>query len=234
VTAEGQWCPVRHGFLLPVRVVMAVCRGTLLSASRRAGSQGPLELPEGMSSQRLANLLNKLGRQQWHVHIRERYPHGTGVLISLARYLRGGPLSNQRLVSHADGEVTFRYRVNGEASDRKPRGLMTLPIAECIRRYLLHVPHPGTKVVRCDGLYAPTKRAALAAGRAQLGQGPLEAPAVPDWQTAGKTRGDAHPERCPQCGRLLICSGVILPARIPPPAERPWEVVACIAGATVS
>jgi Putative transposase/Transposase zinc-binding domain len=226
VTAEGQWCPVRNGFLLPVRVVMAVFRGKLLHAIRRAGSQGQLELPAGMSSQRLANLLNKLGRQKWHVHIRERYPHGTGVLIYLARYLRGGPLSNQRLVSYADGEVTFRYRVNGEASDRKPRGLMTLPIAEFIRRYLLHVPEPGTKVVRCYGLYAPAKRAALAACRAQLGQGPLEAPVVLDWQTACQTRGDAHPERCPQCGRLLICGGVILPARSPPPAEMPWEVVA--------
>ena len=189
-------------------------------------AHGQLTVPKGTSRQQLENRLNKLGRQQWHVPIRERYPHGTGVLIYLARYLRGGPLSNQRLVSYADGEVTFRYRVNGEASDRKPRGLMTLPIAECIRRYLLHVPAPGTKVVRCDGLYAPTKRAALAAGRAQLGQGPQEAPVVLDWQTACKTRGDAHPERCPQCGRLLIGGGVILPARSPPPAEMPWEVVA--------
>jgi hypothetical protein len=226
VTSEGQWCPVRQGVLLPVRGVRAVFRGPLRHALRRAGSQGQLELPAGMSSQRWANRLNTLGRPKWHGPMRERYAHGTGVLIELARYLRGGPRSNQRLVASADGEVTCRYRVHGAASDRKPRGRMTWPIAEVSRRSLLPAPEPGTRVVRCDGLCAPTKRAALAACRAQRGQGRLEAPVVLDGQTAGKTRGDAHPERCPQGGRLRSCGGVILPARSPPPAARPWEVVA--------
>ena len=54
--------------------------------------------------------------------MRERYPHGTGVLISLARYVRGGPLANQRLVASAHGEVTCRYRVHGEATARRARG----------------------------------------------------------------------------------------------------------------
>ena len=103
---------------------------------------------------------------------------------------------------------------------------MTLPIAEFIRRYLLHVPAPGTRVVRSYGLYAPTKREALAVCRAQLGQEPVATPVVLDWQTACQDRGDAHPERCPVCGRRLVCRGVVLPARIPPPSAIPWEVVA--------
>jgi Putative transposase/Transposase zinc-binding domain len=169
LTRTGQWVAVRHGFLLPSRVVMALFRGKLLAAVRRAVRQGQLQLPAGMPPQRCEKLLNKLGRQKWNVHIGERYPHGTGVLIYLARYLRGGPLSNQRLVSSAHGEVTVRYRVNGEASDRRPRGLMTLPIAAFIGRYLLHVPAPGTRMVRSYGLYAPTKRDALAVCRGQVG-----------------------------------------------------------------
>ena len=90
----------------------------------------------------------------------------------------------------------------------------------------MHVPEPGTKVVRCYGLYAPTKRAALAACRTHLGQGPVVQPPVLDWQTACQARGDEHPERCPVCGRRLVCLRVILPARIPPPSATPWEVVA--------
>ncbi len=148
LTNTGRWVPVRHGFLLPSRVVMALFRGKLLAAIRRAVRQEPLQLPDGMRPQRCENLLNKLGRAKWNVPICERSPHGTGVLIDLARYVRGGPLAKQRLVSSAHGEVTFRYRVNGEASDRRPRGLMTLPIAEFIGRYRLHVPAPGTRVVR--------------------------------------------------------------------------------------
>jgi hypothetical protein len=222
----GHWVAVRHGFLLPSRVAMALFRGKLLAAVRQGLVHGTLQVPAGRSRQQVENLLNKLGRQKWNVHIRERYPHGTGVLIYLARYVRGGPLSNQRLVASAHGEVTFRYRVNGEASDRRARGLMTLPIAAFIGRYLLHVPAPGTRVVRSYGLYAATKREALAVCRAYLGQGPVVPPVVLDWQTACQVRGDAHPERCPRCGRQLVCRGVILPARIPRPRAIPWEVVA--------
>jgi hypothetical protein len=226
LTDAGQWRPVRHGFLLPVRVVMAVFRGKLLAAIDAAVHQGTLTLPDGMSLRHWAILCNKLGCQKWNVHIRERYAHGTGVLTYLARYIRGGPLANQRLVASKQGEVTFRYRINGETSDRKLQGLLTLPLAEFIRRYLLHVPEPGTKLVRCYGLYAPTKREALALCRAQLGQGPAVEPSVLDWQTACQARGDDHPERCPVCGRQLVCLGVIRPARIPPPSTIPWEVVA--------
>jgi Putative transposase len=45
--------------------------------------------------------------------------------------------------------VTVRDRRHGEASERQPRGRMSLPLQEFIRRYLLQVPEPGTKVVRC-------------------------------------------------------------------------------------
>jgi Putative transposase/Transposase zinc-binding domain len=226
LTGAGQWREVRNGFLLPVRVVMPVFRGKLLAALRQGLAQGQLRLPEGRSPQQIANLLNKLGRAKWNVPIRERYPHGTGVLTYLARYLRGGPLANQRVIACEQGTVTFRYRVNGEASARQLRGRMTVPMEEFIRRYLVHVPEPGTRVVRSYGLYAPTKREALAVCRAHLGQGPVVPPAVLDWQTACQDRGDAHPERCPRCGRQLVCLGVILPARIPPPRAIPWEVVA--------
>jgi Putative transposase len=99
-------------------------------------------------------------------------------------------------------------------------------IDEFIRRYLVHVPPPGTRVVRAYGLYAPTKREALASCREQLGQSPMVEPVVLDWQTACRERGEAHPERCPRCGRLLVRLGVILPARIPPPAHGPEQVVA--------
>jgi hypothetical protein len=130
------------------------------------------------------------------------------------------------VIACEEGTVTCRYRVHDEASDRQPRGRMTCPLEACSRRDRLPVPEPGTRVVRSYGLYAPTQREALAVGRAHRGQGPMVPPAVLDWQTACQDRGDAHPERCPMCGRQLVCLGVILPARIPPPRAIPWEVVA--------
>jgi hypothetical protein len=158
LTDAGHWRPVRHGFLLPVRVVMAAFGGKLLAALRQGLAPDQLTLAEGRSRQQLENLLNKLGRTKWTVHIRGRYPHGAGVRTYLARYSRGGPFANQRLVACAQGVVTSRYRVNGEATVRRARGLMRLPIGEFIGRYRRHVPAPGTRVVRSYGLYTPMNR----------------------------------------------------------------------------
>jgi hypothetical protein len=226
LTADGQWHTVRHGFLLPLRVVMAVFRGTLLAAIETAWRRGQLTLPAGMTRRPWETFRHKLGRRKGNGHVRERYPHGNGVLTSLARSIRGGPLAHTRLVACENGTVAFRYRVNGEATGSTRRALMTWPSAECIRRALVHGPEPGTKVVRGYGLYAPTKGEALAVGRAHVGQGPVVQPPALDWQTACQDRGDAHPERCPRCGRRLVAIGVIPRSGRPPPVEAPSEVAA--------
>jgi hypothetical protein len=109
LTAAGQWVAVSNGFLLPMRVVMALVRGKLLAAMRQGVAHGTLKPPEGKSRQQVENLLNQLGRTKWHVHIRERYPHGQGGLVYRARYLRGGPLANRRLLACDGAQVIFQY-----------------------------------------------------------------------------------------------------------------------------
>ena len=56
LTPAGQWVAVRHGFLLPARVVMAVFRGKMLDAIRQAYAREDLVLPEGMRPQPFVNL----------------------------------------------------------------------------------------------------------------------------------------------------------------------------------
>src|SRR6266516_4623107 len=55
LTPAGQWVTVRNGFLLPVRVVMAVFRGKMLDALRRAVDRDELVLPEAMRPQQWLN-----------------------------------------------------------------------------------------------------------------------------------------------------------------------------------
>src|SRR5207249_1014200 len=123
LTADGSWKAVRQGFLLPVRVVMAVLRGKLLAAIRQALACEELRLPEGSRPQQMLNLLIRLGhprKTKWNVHIRERYRHGAGVVTYLARYLRGGPIKNARLVAYDGACVTFTYRARQEGPTRGP------------------------------------------------------------------------------------------------------------------
>jgi hypothetical protein len=225
LTAEGQWQAVRNGFLLPVRVVLAVFRGKMLATIRQALAQEGLTLPEGVRPQQRLNLLTRLGHPRkttWNVHIREPYRHGAGVVTYLAHYLRGGPIKNARLVAWDGERVTFPCRPRPEDAEGGGRSAprLTLPVAAFLQRWLLHVPVPQTRVVRSYGLYHPTHAEALAVCRAALGQAPVEVPVALDWQTVCAQRGDLHPECCPTCGQLLVCTGVIPRGGAPPPALR--------------
>ena len=216
LTTTGSWVAVRNGFLLPARVVMAVFRGKMVAAIRQTFARGALALPEPMRPQQLLNLLNRLGhptKTKWNVRIMERYHHGAGVVTYLARYLRGGPIKNARLVAWDGADITFTYRAPGDPLRQR----MTLPVAAFLQRWLLHVPVPQTRVVRCYGLYHQTHAEALAVCRTALGQPPMETPVPLTWQPVCAPRGEAHPERCPTCGQLLVCTGVIPRGGAPPP-----------------
>jgi hypothetical protein len=220
--AGDTWHAIRNGYLLPARVVMPVFRGKLLQAVRTALDAGQLTLPAGMPLPHLQMLLNRLGRQPWHVQIMARYAHGRGVATYLARYLRGGPLKPARVVAWDDQRVTFRYADNQDpdAQGRGRRKLLTLSVEDFLQRWLLHVPPPGLQVVRAYGLYAPTKRAALAQGRPLLGQASLETPPALDWQSYCAQRGAQHPECCPVCGQRLIRTATV-PSQRPPRSSGP-------------
>ena len=223
----GQWVAVRNGLLLPLRVVRVLFRGKLLAAMRQGVAHGTLKPPEGKSRQQVENLLNKLGRMKWNVHIRERYPHGRGVLVYLARYLRGGPLANRRLLSCDGEQVVFRY----EERDKGPGGqatqrTMRIPLAQFIGRWLLHVPPAGAVRVRGWGLYGHTQGAALAQCQQQVGQGRDEVPPPQGAPHAGETWGEVPAERGPVCGQPLVCTALVPRAGVPPPAEPGWEQVA--------
>ena len=88
---------------------------------------------------------------------------------------------------------------------------MTVSTEDFLQRWLRHVPAPQARVVRCYGLYHHTHAEALAHCRVQVGQPPVVVPVALDWQTVCAQRGDMHPERCPACGQLLVCTGVIPP-----------------------
>jgi hypothetical protein len=224
LTPDGQWKAVRQGFLLPARVVMAVFRGKMLDAIRQAYAREDLVLPGSMRPQPFVNLLNRLGhptKTRWNVRIMERYRHGAGVVTYLARYVRGGPIKNARLVAYNGEHVTFLHRARQEEAEggRASSQRMTLRVADFLQRWLLHVPVPQTRVVRSYGLYQPTRAEALAVCRATLGQLSMEPPLALDWQTVCAARGEAHPERCPTCGQFLVCTDVIPRGGAPPPVR---------------
>jgi hypothetical protein len=218
LTADGQWRQVRRRCLLPRKVLMHKFRGKLLAQLRRSVERGQLEVPPMMRRQPLLNLLNKLGRKAWNVKILERYDHGRGVITYLARYLRGGPISNKRLLSCREGRVSFCCPDNHDLDEGgRPRPkTLSLPVDEFLARLLEHVPLPGTQAVRNYGLYAGVKRDELACCRELLGQPPAEIPEALTAEEALARLPDRTIELCPECGEPAVYIRPLPGSRDPP------------------
>jgi hypothetical protein len=179
-TPDGHWKAVCNGLLLPARVVMAVLRGKMLGALRRAFARDAFGLPEAMRPPQCLNLLKRLGhapKTPWKVHIRERYRHGAGVVTYRARSLRGGPIKHARLVAYDGARVTFTARAAG--GDRG--GARLVPTDAVARGGLFAaVAPPGPRAADARG-------AVVWAVPPDAGEGPRCLPPSA-WATAG---GDA-------------------------------------------
>ena len=121
LTPAGQWVAVRHGFLLPGTGGdgrLSGEDGGGAPADLRARARWPC--PSRCDRSSFVNLLNRLGhptKTKWHVRCMERSRHGAGVVTSLARSLRGGPIKNARLVAWDGDRVTFLHRARQEEAE---------------------------------------------------------------------------------------------------------------------
>ena len=78
------------------------------------------------------------------------------MLRYLGRYTHRVAISNHRLVSFADGQVTFRWRDSAHNNEQK---LLPLAVDEFLRRFLLHLLPEGFVRIRNFGFLANRKRA---------------------------------------------------------------------------
>jgi hypothetical protein len=213
LTNDGRWVSPKKGCLLPRKVLMIKFRAKMRYSLIKLTQEGKLKLPSGISTQKLINLLNKLGRKSWNVKILPPYDYADGVVIYLGRYLKGGPMKESRLISFDGQEVTFQCRGTKIQPNRKK---LTLSINDFIRRILLHIPVPGAQNVRSFGLYANACREKLNQARALIGQKALKKPKILRWQDIIKRFTGKEPIRCPLCGNLLIRTPILVYSHSPP------------------
>jgi len=218
--AQGQWRSPKRSCFLPARVVMALFRGKLLAKLAGAVDRERLQLPPEASAQRLRNLLNRLGRVKWNVHLCRRYAHGAGVITYLARYVRGGPLKNSQLLATDPDTVGFRYHAHADTAEGTDRNARTLTLrpAQFLARYLQHTPLPHKPIVRHYGLYAPRKAKALERARGGHQQPPLveAAPLSAQAYYLRRAGGATAATHCAICGAALIVRAPLPRSQAPP------------------
>jgi hypothetical protein len=189
----GAWIPAHPTFLVP---------GSALSNLFRAKFRDALkaEAPEIF-----AQAPPQTWTTTWNVHCK---PVGDGktALKYLTPYISRVALSNRRLVSMQNGEVTFSYKPR-----KKPWTTMTLPALSFMQRFLQHVLPKGFQKVRYFGFLHPRAKKRFNAIKEQLedhltesvDKQTVEQESSESLETSRNRHTPEEPGRCPHCGGPL-------------------------------
>jgi hypothetical protein len=194
-----RWISSRKRFFLPVRVLSRMFRGkflALLSTAFRCkrlrfpGTLEPLSNPTEFD-----RFIRALRRLEWVVYAKPPLT-ADHVIKYLARYTHRVAISNGRLISVAEGHVTFRWRDSADGNKQK---LITIDSTEFIRRFLLHILPRGFVKIRHFGILSNRLRGPSLTLCRTLIHAPMTAEG--NSQPPGKV--------CPEC-RIGILRTVIL------------------------
>jgi len=196
---RAHWLRSGKKFFLPKKVLRKIFRGKFVDALKLAFLEGQLRFEGNLKllaqPKIFAAWLRPLYRQHWVVYLKPPFGGPEYVLQYLGRYTHRVAISNHRLVSCTDGQVTFRWRDSVHHNEQK---LRTLPVDEFLRRFLLHILPQGFVRIRNFGFLANRKRNTLLPLCFQL-LGTTQQPSAEEHNTSS-TEDAPDLYRCPKCG----------------------------------
>jgi Putative transposase/Transposase zinc-binding domain len=206
--------PRNPRFFLPEGVLSEVFRGKFLDALWEAHAAGQLVFHGMLRQLAQPKLFRSLIRQlyglRWVAYCKPPFGGPDQVLRYLGAYTHRVAISNHRLISFRDDQVTFRWR---DSAHKNKKRLLTLPVEEFLRRFLLHVLPRGFVRIRHFGFLASRRRGTLLplCERALSADPPAShLPAIP-------RDGEVRPAslwRCPLCGAPMALIERLTPVQI--------------------
>ena len=191
-SAGTQWVSSEHDFLVHVKALMPIYRAKLRDAFAKAG------------------LLNQVDcavwRKPWVVDC-ESAGNGQWALRYLSRYVFRVAISNNRIISWDNHQVTFRWKKVKTRRWRKT----TVDAMEFIRRFLQHVLPSGFMKIRHYGFFGVNAKISIPRIRELICElyetlAELIQPPVPD---------ESPPRLCTCCGHPMTHKAFIKPGCIP-------------------
>lgn len=133
-------------YFVPEKVLIAVFQGIFIRGLRKLHQQKKLSFNGDIE-----RLFVEACAKKWVVHCKPPFSGPVDVIKYLARYTRKVAISNSRLVSLQNHNVTFTFNDYADCCKRKNA---TLSAFEFIRRFLLHIPKPKFIRIRHFGFLA--------------------------------------------------------------------------------
>jgi hypothetical protein len=149
-TLDRQWKNIGQegNYLYPVHQLSAAFKGKLLDSLKRA-LRKQNELPLFMGMLQLAY------NTKWVVHCEPSLASAGHVIRYLGQYTHRVAITNQRILSIANGKVTFIAKDYRDRAAKKP---VTLDGAEFLRRFSLHILPQRFVKIRRYGIYNHTAK----------------------------------------------------------------------------
>jgi hypothetical protein len=148
--------------LSAIKVLSRIFRGKFVAGLKAAFHAGDLHFHGNLrhlaEPPAFAAWLRTLFRHDWVVYAKRPFGGPEHALRYLGAYTHRVAISNGRLVALEAGNVTFRWRDSAHGNKKR---LMTLPVDEFLRRFLLHVLPRGFVRIRNFGFLANRRRASL-------------------------------------------------------------------------
>lgn len=199
----SRWIAGGAKMLFPVRALSKMFRGKFIAGFEALRQAGALRLPRGYAAgqRQVGTMLKKVRQKPWVVYCQAPFAGPAKLLDYLSRYTHRVAISNERLVSCVDGQVTFDYRDRADG-DRRKR--LTIAVERFIGRFLTHVlPERFTRIRHYGFLSTRNRSGKLATIRPLLGADP---PSPPPLLTATQWLESVlgiDASRCPCCGGRL-------------------------------
>jgi hypothetical protein len=209
-----RWITVnpRYRFFLPKKVLAIVFRAKLREALEEAFAQNKIgfhgQLRHLADPKTFHDYIRQLFLHEWVVHCKRPFGGPEYVLKYLGRYTHRVAISNHRLVSFENGDVTFNWRDRAHGNVNRE---MTLSAEKFLSRFLLHLLPKGFVRIRNFGYLANRHRGRiLPICFKLLGS----APDIPISQSEPEDTHISGLRKCPKCGLTMIPICPIAPSVI--------------------
>ena len=155
---KDRWIPARDSYLFRVESLAKEFSNRYLRKIEKAYLKEKLIFPGNTadyeSPEKFGQLIEAVSEKQWIAYAKRPFAGPEQVLEYLGRYTHRVAISNNRIISCNNGEVTFTYKDR----EREETRHMTLDAVKFIRRFLLHVLPSGFMKIRYFGFLAHTNK----------------------------------------------------------------------------
>jgi hypothetical protein len=152
---DGTWITIDSDeFFLDEQKLADMYRDIYCKALRRKHRAGELEFPGELApladEETFLKWLAPIANRRWHIHTcQPEHVHRPGAALQyLSRYVAGSAISDVRIVSDIDGEVTIRIKDYQNGGQRKT---LSMPGEEFVACFALHILPPHFFRVRYAG-----------------------------------------------------------------------------------